>query len=413
MRTVLVERHPIPGGMGTAALVNNFLSAHLDGKRLIIGGIFAELRQRLIERNAIYPSTDNATPMMEPYDPGVFVEEIHSLCREAGVELRLGFQSQAIDFAPHAVEIASSADRFTAGAVVDATGDAVVARQAGVPCQFGRASDGVVMPLTYCFRIGGIDLESLGEWKPEFVSTHQATGERYCSLGWHDEVTFKLQLARSLGELSIPSDRIPALIGIPGHPGQATVNFGRVECADPTDPRCLAVAEREGLNQVDEAIAFFRRHLPGFAHIELLEVARQIGVRQSWQIEGLYTLTGRDCVECRQFEDVIAQCCYALDYHEPGTDRFSLRLFDKGTHYDIPWRCLIPRTGPPQLVVAGRSISATWEAMSSFRVSPSVMAIGEAAGITAALAAQENTAARDVDWKQVQQQLLRNGGILK
>ena len=86
--------------------------------------------------------------------------------------------------------------------------------------------------------------------------------------------------------------------------------------------------------------------------------------------------------------------------------------FAPGTHYDIPWRCLVPASGPGNLIVAGRCISADTEAMSSFRVAPSVMAIGEAAGVGAALAVQRGCMLRDVPAAAVQARLLETGGIL-
>jgi hypothetical protein len=101
-----------------------------------------------------------------------------------------------------------------------------------------------------------------------------------------------------------------------------------------------------------------------------------------------------------------------VDVHDPHGIGTKLVELPRGTHYDIPWRCLVPLTGPRNLVVAGRSISATQEAMSSFRVSPSVMAIGEAAGVTAALAAQNGADVRGVSPDRVQAQLEAAGGIL-
>jgi phytoene dehydrogenase-like protein len=91
-RVALVERHPILGGMGTVALVNNFCAAHFDGERFIIGGIFGEVRERLIERKAIYvrnPPTTTLKGEMEPYNPDVYAELLGAMCREAGVTLFL------------------------------------------------------------------------------------------------------------------------------------------------------------------------------------------------------------------------------------------------------------------------------------------------------------------------------------
>ncbi len=418
-RVALVERYPMLGGMGTAALVNNFCPAHFDGQRFIIGGIFAELRRRLIDRRAIYTlkPLETANPIIEPYDPDVFTEETAAVCRAAGVALRLG---RRLDLGQ--VETGAGglgALRLDDGAtvqarvVVDATGDAAVAAAAGVPYTAGDARTGAVMPLTYCYRIGPIDLDAAARDFPQAVLFDETVGERYFYFsGWDPVVDAWVKEDREKGDLRIPRDHISAILSVPGRPEHATVNFGRVTVADPTDPAQLAAAEEEGRRQVEDGIRFFRRRLPGLANVALVQLARQIGVRESRQAAGLYTLTGDDVLGCRQFDDAIAQCCYPIDIHEPGKITTLMKRLPRGRHYDIPWRCLIPQAGPANLIVAGRCISATSEAMSSFRVSPSVMAIGEAAGVTAALAARGDGAVRAVDPQAVRARLRETGGIL-
>ena len=414
VRTVIVERHDVLGGMGTSALVNNFCPAHLDGSRLIIGGVFAELRSRLIERKRIYASTDFSY-RMEPYDPEVFAEVAHAMCREAGVEVRCGSGLAAVEFAEgEATRITlQNGSVLQAKTVVDSSGDGFVAALAGVPFTFGRSKDGAVMPLTFCYMIGPIDLEVLGRELPGTVHRNALTGERHCCISNHPKTNVWVAQARASGELTIPRDHIAAILSVPGRPDHATVNFGRVFCKDPTNPAELAEAETQGRRQIEEGVRFFRRYLPGFERVELKEVARQIGVRESRQIQGLYTLTGPDATGCRQFEDVIAQCCYAIDIHEPDTEGTTMKEFRAGTHFDIPWRALVPASGPANLVIGGRCVSATQEAMSSFRVAPSVMAIGEAAGVTAALAARNGGVIRKVDPRAVQARLRETGGVLE
>lgn len=199
---------------------------------------------------------------------------------------------------------------------------------------------------------------------------------------------------------------------IPGAEDHLAVNFGRVPIEDPTNPVQLAAAEALGRVQAKEGEAFFRKYVPGFEKAAIVEYARQIGVRESRQIIGKYCLTGDDVVECRQFEDVIAQCCYSIDIHDPKTRGTTLIGLPPGKHYDIPLRCLIPREGPTNLIAAGRCISATHEAMSSLRVSPSVMAIGEAAGMVAALGVLREAAAGDLPHQDIQALLLEAGAII-
>jgi hypothetical protein len=413
LRTVVIERHPYLGGMGTAALVNNFCNAHKENlKRPIIGGVFGELRRRLIEARAIF-MTDGG--WMEPYDPEAFIGEVSAMFQDAGVTCMHGRSVRAVDFsaAGEARLDLDDGTRLCGHAVVDATGDGVVAKMADVPYTFGRSDDKAVMPLTYCYSIGPIDIEKVRREMPFAIRHDSVANCDFIFVEEHPTVIEWIQKARTRGELTIPRKHIVSITSIPNNIEYATVNFGRVFCDDPTDPAKLAKAELEGRKQVDEGIQFYRKYLPGFENVQLKDLARQIGVRESRQIIGLYTLTGEDVVSGRQFEDVIAQCCYPVDIHEPNCDGTTLKAVRGPGHYDIPWRCLVPKSGPSNLIVAGRCISATHEAMSSFRVTPSVMAIGEAAGVTASIAVQKNCPMANVPVLEVQQRLLATGGILK
>jgi len=154
-----------------------------------------------------------------------------------------------------------------------------------------------------------------------------------------------------------------------------------------------------------------KKYFPGFANAQLAETGLQIGVRESRHIHGLFQLTVEHFYGATQFDDVICQCRYPIDLHEPNKSTTKMVYMPDGTHYDIPWRCLVPKSGPGNLVVAGRAISATQEAASSFRASPSVMAIGEAAGVGAAIASR-GINVREIDYREVQKVLLDHGGIL-
>lgn len=407
--TAVIERHDVLGGMGTAALVNNFCPAHLDGSRLIIGGIFAELRARLAARGAIFLSPGNAYGM-EPYHPQVMAEECAALCEEAGVRLFTGTRVATLKFpASDRVEIAlESGVILHARTLVDASGDAVAAPAAGTPFVTGGA--GRTMPLTFCYKLGPVDVKALRTAWPWTVGVDEATGQpRIVLAGCAQE---QVAAARAAGELTIPVKGLAAVLNVPGEPDFMTVNFGRVFVDDATDPGQLAAAEEEGRRQIAEGEAFFRKYIPGFADARVIEVARQIGVRETRRIEGQYTLTEEDVLGCRQFDDAIAQCCYAIDVHDPQSTGTRLVELPRGRHFDIPLRCLIPTGGAPNVIYAGRCISADQAAMSSFRVSPSVMAIGHAAGVTAALAAKDGATINKVSPVDVRAVLLGAGGIL-
>lgn len=408
-RVTLLERHPVLGGMGTAALVNNFCPAHHDGVRLIIGGVFGEIRRQLLASGALY-----ATGGAEPFDPAAYARVALEMCESHGVHVILGATLRDSVFQRGAVTIdVTDGRQFTARCVVDASGDAVLAEAAWVTTRFGRESDGAVMPLTMCYIIGPVDRDRLAAAHPQFLGgVDEATGERWIAFGDDPALNAKVRAAREVGTLSIGRDCVAMVLSVPGRPDHVSVNFGRVFVSDPTDQGQLAAAADEGRRQVEEGVAFFREHVAGFEGAELVEAGRQIGVRESRRIKGRYTLTEEDVLSCRQFDDVVAQCWYPIDVHEPGSDRTTMKWLAKGTHYDIPWRCLIPASGARNIVFAGRCISATSSAASSFRVSPSCMAVGEAAGVTAALAARNGGQVGNVDPTVVQGELSANGGIL-
>lgn len=408
---VLVERHDVLGGMGTAGLVNIFCNAFYDGERFIIGGIFGEIRQRLIDQGRLFSPVDINDG--EPFDPVAYNEILLEMCADAGIQVM--FNQSVVDWRFVSSDVAEIRLQdgllLRAGCVVDATGDAMIAHLAGVPFTQGRAEDAAVMPLTTCFITGPVDLAAAQQITPDALNVDRNSDKPFYFLLHQPWMTEMVHEAIASGRWDIPRDN-GAVFSIPGKEHLVSVNFTRIFIEDPTDPVLLEKASEEGRRQVEQCIQFFRDYFPGFKGARLVEMARQIGVRESRQIVGLYRLTEVDVLENRQFEDVIAQCCYGIDEHKPDSDTWSMDYFAKGQHYDIPLRSLIPLNGPPNLIVAGRCISAEREAMASFRVQPSVMAIGEAAGVTAALGVLGQVAIKDVAYADVRARLLANGAIL-
>ncbi len=407
-KTALIERHSRLGGMGTSALVNNFCNAHYDGNRYIIDGIFGEIRRELISRDALY-----ANHGLEPYNHHTFCEIANEWCATAQVSVFTGETLEKVEFIdPSSVSLQGNHHHFKGRVMVDATGDATIATLGGVPLIARKDANRRPMPLTYCYVMGPVDLKTIKRALPEAVLRDLA-GREYLYLGGQELLRQLVHRAREAGDLTIQRERIAVAYSVPGTPENLSVNFGRVTINDPTDPEQLRRAEIIGKEQVQEGLRFFRKYVPGCGQVQLIELAKQIGVRESRQIQGQYCLTRDDVIEGRQFDDAIAQCRYAIDIHEPDSDKTTMIHLAPGTHYDIPLRALIPMSGPPNLIVAGRCISATQEAMSSFRVSPSVMAIGQAAGVTAALAAGDHGQIREVDVKAVQAHLLAANAILQ
>ena len=195
------------------------------------------------------------------------------------------------------------------------------------------------------------------------------------------------------------------------HEHEVAVNSTRVTRVLGTDVWDLTYAEWEGHRQMRQIAAFLKRYVPGFEKAYAVQSGVQIGVRETRRILGEYQLTADDVLSARKFEDGIARGSYPIDIHNPKGPGTILRRLPPGASYDIPLRSLIPRS-LDQVLVAGRCISGTHEAHSSYRTMPISMATGQAAGICAALAARSGRRPRELPAREVQAELLRQGAIL-
>ena len=143
---------------------------------------------------------------------------------------------------------------------------------------------------------------------------HSMTGR----LGDSDTVTVEpaLTQARAEGKFpDVPRDYLN-LYREPT-PGEWRANISRLHGIDGTNPEHLARAELEGRRQVMGLIEFMRERCPGLEGIRLLEIATQIGIRETRHIVGEYVLSGDDVRAGARFPDAIARCGYPIDVHDP------------------------------------------------------------------------------------------------
>jgi hypothetical protein len=273
-----------------------------------------------------------------------------------------------------------------ADAVVDASGDADVAWSAGAPVDDAGAA-GTAQSLTTTFRMINVDVERANAFPKKEL---WARMEDASASGGYD-------LPRKEGSSHItPTD------------GVMHTNMTRVAGIDATDPEQLSRAETEGRRQAFEYARVLRDRVPGYEGAALMGLATQIGVRESRRIEGEYWLTGDDVLAAAKFPDAIAQCGAPIEEHHAGGDTRWEYLPD-GETYDIPLRALIPKK-VDGVVVAGRCLSASHDAHASVRSIGQCLAMGQAAGLAAAMAGRADV--RDVDVDALRDRLVGWGAVL-
>jgi hypothetical protein len=234
---------------------------------------------------------------------------------------------------------------------------------------------------------------------------HQHPSQWYGVYGLWDLI----EKATNDGKLNLPREDL--LMFASPNEQEVCVNSTRVTEASSINAFDLSRAECESRKQVHEVAEFLKRYVPGFSKAYLAQTGVQIGIREGRRIVGDYVLTGQDVLEARKFYDVIARCAYPLDIHNPKGKGTRIERLPPGESYDIPLRCLLPQNCT-RLLVAGRCISGTHEAHSSYRVMPVAMATGQAAGVCAAIAAREKCETRSVDYTEVQTVLHKQNASL-
>jgi hypothetical protein len=134
-------------------------------------------------------------------------------------------------------------------------------------------------------------------------------------------------------------------------------------------------------------------------------------MRETRRVFGDYRVTREDVLTARQFDDQIGLCGAPIEDHVPGTGTIWEYLPD-GKTVGIPMTTLIPKDGVNTLV-AGRCFSATHDAQASIRSMAQCMAMGQAAGTAAALAAKGDGQVRSIDFDDLRGRLHGDGAILE
>ena len=179
---------------------------------------------------------------------------------------------------------------------------------------------------------------------------------------------------------------------------------------DGTKAEDLTQAEIVCRKQIPAIVDFLHEYVPGYENCYVIAAGSLMGVRETRHFKGLYTLTEQDILARRVFEDWIVKGAeFNFDVHNMtggSLDATGMQeKFPKNTKYTIPYRCLVPEK-IHGLLLAGRNISGTHMAHSNYRVMPICIAMGEGAGVAAALAIRRGIDVRDVDAREVQKHLL-------
>lgn len=423
--TVLIEQYGCCGGMATSGLVGPFMTSYnKSGDQMIIRGMFEEVINRLAACGGAIPPEKcrSGDPVSgyhfrghdhcAPFDPEILKRVIDEMLAEAKVNVlyHTSFMEPLLEddcikgiviFSKNGMEV------IKAKVVIDCTGDADIAYRAGVPCELGDKAQGRIQPATMFFRIGNVDWKKVDEEAQANLYRIEVREKGLNKGVFH----WKIEEAKKNGDFNINRWTVGIYQGV--RKDEWNVNISRIADIDGTNAEDLSRAEVIGRQQVDEIFRFLNKYIPGCENAKMLSSASTIGIRESRHIHGRAALTAEDVLNGRVPEDAILLASNSIDVHggtgEPAGTKYL--TIENGEWYGVSFFSLVP-VKVEQLLVAGRSISATSEASGAVRVMPPCMEMGHAAGIAAAMAVKEGCRVCEIDVKGLQAQMVKEGSFL-
>ena len=419
-KTLLVEQYGYLGGMLTAAGVGPQMTFHA-GDTQVVRGIAEEIVCRLKEMNLSPGHMEDFVgycSSITPFDAEGMKYVLETMAQEAGVTLLYhtvltGCEVQ--DGKIVGLQLYSKNGFFSvAGKVfLDCTADADLSTMAGVSSVYGREEDNLAQPMTMNIKVAGVDRLKMMEYvrsnRNDMLSTIPFDRLHLIPRVGIQGAYSVIQKAKEQGEFDV--DRNMVLCFETNTPGEIILNMSRIIRKSAVDPFDLTDAEVEGRRQARQILAFMQKNIPGFENCRIVSTGPHIGIRESRKINGKYKLTADDLLSNRMFPDAVAMGGYPIDIHSPDGSAMKHRYLKPGSWYSIPYGALVTNE-VENLIVAGRCISATHEACAAIRVTPIVMAIGQAAGTAAAQSALMGEKANVLDTDRLRSTLKANNVFL-
>ncbi|NLU26527.1 MAG: FAD-dependent oxidoreductase [Hungateiclostridium thermocellum] len=389
--TALIERYGIIGG--------NMTAGHVGPIEGVVGK--GTMRDEIVKLLGV-PDNDMLGHTGLVHDMEKAKAVLPKFVSDAGVDIYL--QSPVIDVIINdkvvsGVIIGWKTGMFAlmAKTIVDATGDGDVAFFSGAEYEFGREIDGLTQPVTLEFTVTGVDescaVDCVGD-----VDERLYKGERFLDF-----------TKRCAGEGILPKNVTTIRTHKTVTPGERCINATQSNGINALDTKDIIKAELELRDQIMIVVDFLRKYVDGYANCRVISSSVTLGVRETRRIIGQYILQDSDLASGRKFEDVVVHNAnFIVDIHNPIGGGQAEEKIEYVKPYDIPYRCLVPK-GVDGLILTGRCISGTHRAHASYRITSICLALGQAAGVSAALCAKNNVLPRNIDYRLIQEALTSKG----
>ena len=416
---LVVERMNCLGGQMTAGIMGIFCAIN-DQEKIVVKGLPEEFFDELYLRGGVndgllgYEESKRIAQFID-YD----AEAAKSLTNEyvlreraKGHTLDILYETWIADAITEdnkvvgiIVENKTGRSAYLGKCIIDCTADADICAKSGAAFEQLPAQE--LHPVTLITKLAGIEKQKVLDY---YYNEHPEWVHNSPTQGWTEGIFHKFGISGELESVDLPPELEYLrswfmLIYESPRDGEMYLNMTGEFHVDGTKTEEISEAITISRKRIDECVGVLKQIIPGYQNAYILATASMMGIRETRQVKGIYKLTEDDLFAFRKFDDAIASMSAPIGHHTADGESAIFQNPSKGHSFDIPLRSLVPEK-MDGLVVAGRCISASHDAMGATRIMPGSMSIGQGAGIAASLAVELGIEPRNIPNDKLRKALL-------
>lgn len=368
LQVILIERNAYLGGKATAAEVGTVCGLYKFNKNenpeFIVKGFAKEFAELLQNRSNTKPSHNTDGLHYLPYNIDAFKNISFDLLKKNNVTAYFNSVLKTVQIESEkivSVSVIAGGNPITIHlkSIIDCSGDSIISRAADLPL----IKSDYYQAAAQVFTMQGVEEVNEARLGMILMRSLRLGIEQNELADFYDRVY--------VVQGSLKNNSVSLKIGIPLAVTYAPGNLQEL--------KTVAESFVENLSQ------FLINHVAIFKNASVQHIAPEVGTRIGQRSIGKYILTEEDVLQCRKFDDAIANAAWPIEEWSQQL-RVSMRYFSVDDFYQVPAGCL--QSGHVNnLFFAGRNIAATDAAIASARVMGICLQTGYAAGCMAAAVA--------------------------
>ncbi|MBI4847357.1 MAG: FAD-dependent oxidoreductase [Nitrospirae bacterium] len=359
VKTILAEKENFLGGVGYSGLFQYICGLYLNGntrpKETLNDGIVREIVSHLNKLSPQRTIQKIGQVYVLPYSREDLSSVFNSLCRDEP-NLNVMFNATAVSVRKKGkaiVEVgldqSETLHKITSRIVIECTGDGDVSAMSGAD-----------------FELSSPAKRQLAGFTVHLKGLKNADETLAIKVPYHLSQAVKMKL-------------LPAYLRFTSFTKGEAANEGflKLNLGHENSRRHEVV-----LNNAEKALRYLADKLPALKNACIAGTSLRVMDREGRRICGEYVLAEDDIINARKFNDGVVMNSWPIEIWDKRKGTI-YKYVKPGDYYEVPFRCLKAK-GIDNLLIAGRCISVTHEALGSTRVMGTCISLGEQAGLAAA-----------------------------